>query len=125
MTWTRNVHQMRRLLFDTNGIDSIATPDGLCDALRIALASGDVEILVTHVQLDELVVMADKNASDDQRARRGQRIATLNSLPNVRHIPTAGFVIGIPRASAPLASTTVNSRRRSPAGPRSRKRPAI
>ena len=88
---------MRRLLFDTNGIDAIATLDGLYDALRVALEAGDVEVLVTHVQVDELLVMADKNTSDDQRERRGQLIAMLNGLCNVRHIPTSGFVVGLSR----------------------------
>jgi hypothetical protein len=88
---------MRRLFFDTDAVDAIATLPGLYQELKSVLSSGTTELILTHVQIDQIAVMADKKSTDDQRDKRGRVLALVTSLPNVRIVATAGFVVGLSR----------------------------
>jgi hypothetical protein len=92
-----NEDAIRRLLLDTDALDKIATMPDFADALRGAATDGRVELFITHVQLDQIIVMADKQATKEKRAKRGRLLTLIVAMPNVRYVPTSGIVVGLSR----------------------------
>jgi hypothetical protein len=76
---------MLRVMLDTNIFDRIIETPGLADHLQSLTASDRLDIVVTHVQEDEL---AGIQGTEKRRA--------IQQLPR-RSIPTAAFVLGISR----------------------------
>ena len=79
---------MRRVLFDSNAIDPIADTAGAFEALKAATEAGLLEILYTHVTIDELAAISDLN--------RRQRL-TLLMVDLGRIVPTGAMVLGVSR----------------------------
>ena len=75
-------HQPRRFMLDTNIYDEIVAVPGMSDRLNGLSASGDIIILQTHVQRDEL-----ENISDEQKKAGVLKIA-------VTWVLTSGAVYG-------------------------------
>lgn len=56
---TRTVCAMRRFVLDSNAIDPIADSSGAYEATRTAIDDGKIELLITHVNIDELAAIPD------------------------------------------------------------------
>ena len=76
---------MLRVMLDSNIFDEIIKTPGLAGQLRSLTASGRLDIVVTHVQEDEL---AGIQAAEKRRA--------IQQVPR-RSIPTAVFVLDVSR----------------------------
>jgi predicted nucleic acid-binding protein len=76
---------MLRVMLDTNIFDAIIATPGLVEHLRSLTASDRLDIVVTHVQEDELAGIRD---SEKRRA--------IQQVPR-RSIPTAVFVLDVSR----------------------------
>ncbi|MGW7109301.1 PIN domain-containing protein [Streptomyces xanthophaeus] len=50
---------MRRFVLDSNAIDPIADNVGAYEAARAAIDNGKIELLITHVNIDELAAVPD------------------------------------------------------------------
>ncbi|MET9414711.1 hypothetical protein ABZY03_11090 [Streptomyces klenkii] len=50
---------MRRFVLDSNAIDPIADTPGAYEATRAAIDDGKIELLITHVNIDELAAIPD------------------------------------------------------------------
>lgn len=50
---------MRRVVFDSNAIDPLAVTGGAFEALKEATTSGALEVLYTHITIDELTAIPD------------------------------------------------------------------
>lgn len=88
-----------KLMLDTNVVDELIADDELVGMLRHSVDSGSVEVLITHLQIDEVM-----NTGDNKRAKRGALVQLLAELPAVR-VPTYGFVLDLSRVdNAMLAS---------------------
>jgi hypothetical protein len=79
---------MRRVVLDSNGSDPIADLPGAYEVVRGAVDTGQVEILYTHVNIDELAMIPD----EDRRSRLLLLIADLGKL-----VPTGAFVLNFSR----------------------------
>ncbi|WP_331746642.1 hypothetical protein [Streptomyces sp. NBC_00842] len=79
---------MRRVLFDSNAIDPIAAIEGALEKLQAAVEAGDLDILYTHVTVDELVAIRDLE-------RRGQLMLLMASIGRV--VPTGAAVVDYSR----------------------------
>ncbi|WP_329390315.1 hypothetical protein [Streptomyces sp. NBC_01716] len=75
---------MRRVVFDSNAIDPIADTPGAYEALRGAADRGRLEVLYTHVTIDELSAIPNPE-------RREQLLACMTGLG--RPVPTGAFVL--------------------------------
>ncbi|WP_309029320.1 PIN domain-containing protein [Streptomyces alfalfae] len=51
---------MRRVVFDSNAIDPLAVTEGAFEALKEATTSGSLEVLYTHITIDELTAIPDQ-----------------------------------------------------------------
>lgn len=76
---------MLRVMLDTNIFDRIIETPGLVGQLRSLTASGRLDIVVTHVQEDELA-----RIRDTEKRRAIQRVPR-------RSVPTAVFVLDVSR----------------------------
>jgi hypothetical protein len=76
---------MLRVMLDTNIFDHIIETPGLAGHLRSLTASGRLDIVVTHVQEDELA-----GIHDTERRRAVQQVPR-------RLVPTAVFVLDVSR----------------------------
>ena len=78
-------------MLDTNVIDALMADLDLVSLLRDAVAEGKVELLITHVQIDEVL-----NMGPSKRAKREALIQMLAALP-AKRVPTYGFVLDLSR----------------------------
>lgn len=77
---------MLRVLLDSNAVDPIALDEARYSCIALAIADQWLELIVTHVQTDELAATPD----------REKRTALLQ-LASVANTDTAGFVVGSSR----------------------------
>lgn len=88
-----------KLMVDTNVVDELMADPALVSLLREAVRTGTVELLLTHVQIDEVL-----NMGANKRAKREALVQLLATLP-ARRVPTYGFVLNLSRLdNAMLAS---------------------
>lgn len=80
---------MKRIAFDTNVVDAILASPGLLKAIHQAAASGELILVSSHVQEDELTATPNEE-------RRAKLLALYRALP-VTTVATHGFVIGVSR----------------------------
>ena len=86
-------------MLDTNVVDELVADSTLVSRLREAVGAGVVELLITHVQIDEVL-----NMGPFKRAKREALIQLLTALP-AKRVPTYGFVLDLSRLdNAMLAS---------------------
>lgn len=86
-------------MLDTNVVDELMADPTLVSLLRQAVDAGTVELLITHVQIDEVL-----NIGPNKRAKREALVQMLAALPANR-VPTYGFVLDLSRLdNAMLAS---------------------
>jgi hypothetical protein len=86
-------------MLDTNVIDALLGEHDLVPLLQREVQSGRVELLVTHLQIDEVLAMGQ-----EKRAKRDSLMQFLALLP-ARRVLTYGFVTDLSRVdNAMLAS---------------------
>jgi len=73
----------KRVMIDSNVYDEIVAVPGLTSTLRRLIHEGDLELVVCHVQEDEI-----------QRTPDPAWRETLESVPVSREVPSAVFVLG-------------------------------
>ena len=78
-------------MLDTNVIDELFVDPSLVARLRLAVDDGAVELLITHVQIDEVL-----NMGPAKRAKREALVQVLAALPAHR-VPSYGFVLDLSR----------------------------
>ncbi len=79
---------MRRVLLDSNALDPLLTEIGAYEVLTQAVSSATLEVLYTHVTIDEIAAIPDLQ----------RRQWLLNLLVFLgRPIPTSGNVLGFSR----------------------------
>jgi hypothetical protein len=74
-------------MLDTNVVDELVADSELVSTLQQSVESGRVKLLITHLQIDEVM-----NTGDDKRAKREALVQLLAELPATR-VPTYGFVV--------------------------------
>jgi rRNA-processing protein FCF1 len=79
---------MLRAVLDSNALDPIAKIRGAYEAIERAINDGQVELLITHVTIDELAEVPDT----DLRAR-----LLLFAMALTRLVPTGAFVLDVSR----------------------------
>ncbi|WP_110882009.1 PIN domain-containing protein [Mycolicibacterium vulneris] len=79
---------MRRVVVDSNAIDPLIDIPGAYEAMRSSIEQGQLEVLYTHVNIDELAVVPD----EDRRARLLLALAALGNL-----VPTGARVLDFSR----------------------------
>ena len=82
------VATMRRVVVDSNAMDPLMDLFGAYDAVRAAVDKGDLEILFTHVTVEELAAIPDYE-------RRCRLLIFLIDLG--RLVPTGAFIVGASR----------------------------
>ena len=78
---------MQTMMFDTNEFDRLVDASDAYERLMALLLEREIELLVTHVQRDEIVVIQDTT--------KKSRLLALLGL--ARMIPTRGIVLGVSR----------------------------
>jgi predicted nucleic acid-binding protein len=79
---------VRRIVMDANAIDPLADFPGAYEAMRPAVDQGQLEVLYTHITIDELSAVPD----EDRRARLLLLLVDLGHL-----IPTGARVLSYSR----------------------------
>ena len=79
---------MRRAVLDSNAVDPLVDLPGAYEALRAALDAGRVELLFTHVNIDELAAVPDLD-------RRSRLLLTLVDIG--RLVPTGACALDVSR----------------------------
>jgi rRNA-processing protein FCF1 len=79
---------MRRVVLDSNAVDPIADTPGAYEAMRAAVDSGHLELLYTHVNINELTRVPDEH-------RRAQLVLILVALG--RLVPTGSTAVDFSR----------------------------
>lgn len=77
---------MRRAVLDSNAVDPIAELPGAYEVVRTAIDEGRLDVLFTHVTVDEVNAISDAD-------RRGRLLRVLSGLG--RHVPTGAFIVGV------------------------------
>jgi hypothetical protein len=80
-----------KLMLDTNVADELIRDTDLVTILQQGVIAGSVELLITHVQIDEVM-----NTGDSKRAKREALVQLLAELP-ARRVPTYGSVFDLSR----------------------------
>ena len=80
---------MKRIAFDSNVLDAILASPRLVQAIQRAATAGELLLVSTHVQEDELAATPDEE-------RRASLLALYRALP-ITTVATYGFVIGVSR----------------------------
>lgn len=93
-----------KLMLDTNIADDLLVRLLLLPTLRAAVDSGRVELLVTHLQIDEVMEIPDSRSE-----RRDALVNVLASLP-ARRVDTYGDVMGRTRMGHGMMASTEHSR---------------
>lgn len=88
-----------KLMLDTNVVDELMADNDLVELLRAAVGAGSIELLLTHVQIDEVL-----NMGPAKRAKREHLVQLLASLP-ARRVPTYGFVLDLSRLDNAILAT--------------------
>ncbi len=81
---------MRRVLLDSNALDPLMYVPGAFELLRDAVESGELEILVTHVTIDEMAATPDLD-------KRQWLLVLLFALG--RMIDTSGAIVDFSRVN--------------------------
>jgi hypothetical protein len=81
---------MRRAVLDSNAVDPLIDLPGAYEAVRAGVDAGRVELLFTHVNIDELAAVPDL----DRRARLLLVLAAVGRL-----VPTGAFAADFSRLS--------------------------
>jgi hypothetical protein len=81
-----------RFMLDTNIADQLAEDDGLREALRQAVGGGRLQLLVTHVQVDELLNTPDVPDLDLPAGERARRLLHALLGAGVRAVPSAAVL---------------------------------
>ncbi|XVQ86471.1 hypothetical protein ACQP2K_03280 [Microbispora siamensis] len=79
---------MLRVVLDSNAVDPLIDIPGAVESVRSAIDRGELEVLYTHVTIDELATTPDL----DRRQRLILVIAEIGTL-----VPTGGFALGFSR----------------------------
>jgi predicted nucleic acid-binding protein len=79
---------MRRAVLDSNAVDPLLDLPGAYEAVLTALDAGRVELLFTHVNIDELAAVPDLD-------RRSRLLLTLVDIG--RLVPTGAFALDVSR----------------------------
>ncbi len=79
---------MRRVVVDANAIDPIVNRPGAHEVMRSAVDQGQLEVLFTHITIEELAATPD----EDRRSRLLLLLVDLGRL-----IPTGALVLGFSR----------------------------
>jgi len=79
---------MRRAVLDSNAVDPLIDRPGAYEAVRAALDAGRVELLFTHVNIDELAAVPELD-------RRSRLLLTLIDIG--RLVPTGAFALDVSR----------------------------
>jgi hypothetical protein len=79
---------MRRAVVDSNAIDPLIDLPGAYEAVRAAVDTGQLELLYTHVNIDELAATQDPE-------RRSHLLLVLVDLG--RLVPTGAFALDVSR----------------------------
>lgn len=79
---------MRRVVFDSNAIDAIVDTPGAYEVLRGAIDRAELEVLYTHITIDELSAISDLD-------RRRLLLTCLTGLG--QQVPTGAFVLDYSR----------------------------
>lgn len=87
--WVRS-SAMRRVVFDSNAVDPLADRTGAFEVVEAAVQRGALEVLYTHVTIDELVEIPDL----DRRATLVLLLAAVGRL-----VPTGTAAVGFSRAN--------------------------
>jgi len=74
-------------MLDTNIVDQLAEDRALVAKLGHAVRAGNLRLLLTHLQIDEVLEM-----KAEKRAKRASLLQVLTSLPAER-VPTYGFLL--------------------------------
>ena len=90
-------------MLDTNVVDELMADTALVSLLREATDAGSVELLITHVQIDEVL-----NRGPNKRARREALLQMLAALPANR-VPTYGFVLDLSRLDNAMRSSEAHA----------------
>jgi predicted nucleic acid-binding protein len=79
---------MRRTVLDSNAVDPLIDLSGAYESVRAALDAGQVELLFTHVNIDELAAVPDVD----------RRFRLLLTVVNIgRLVPTGAFALDVSR----------------------------
>jgi len=81
---------MRRVVFDSNAVDPLADRSGAFEAVQAAVQSGALEVLYTHVTIDELVEIPDVD-------RRATLVLLLTAVG--RLVPTGTAAVDFSRVN--------------------------
>jgi rRNA-processing protein FCF1 len=79
-----------RILLDTHVVDALSADVGLLEQLRTAVEQGHLSVMITHLQIDEVIAIPENH---ERAAHREALVNVLAQLPAER-IPTYGFVVG-------------------------------
>jgi predicted nucleic acid-binding protein len=79
---------MRRVVFDSNAIDPLIDVPGAYETMRSAVDQGQLEVLFTHITIEELAATPD----EDRRSRLLLQLVALGHL-----VPTGALVLGYSR----------------------------
>jgi predicted nucleic acid-binding protein len=79
---------MRRAVLDSNAVDPLVDLPGAYEAVRAGLDAGEVELLFTHVNIDELAAVPDWD-------RRSRLLLVLVDIG--RLVPTGAFALDYSR----------------------------
>lgn len=80
-----SVEVPEKYLIDTNIHDKLADDAEALELARKLVEAGTIELLTTHVQVDEIMGVSDT-----------ERVSKLVTVP-ARRVPTYGFVLGVSR----------------------------
>jgi hypothetical protein len=80
-----------KLMLDTNVIDALMADQELVSLLRSAVDNSTLELLITHVQIDEVM-----NTGSAKRAKREALVQMLATLP-AKRVPTYGVIPDLSR----------------------------
>jgi hypothetical protein len=76
-------------MLDTNAVDVLSATDGLSEALRPLVEAGELDILWTHITIDELLDITHDAELRNRLVNTGAQLA--------RVVDTVGFVLGVSR----------------------------
>jgi hypothetical protein len=91
---------MRRVVLDSNAVDPLIDLPGAYEAVRAAIDCGRLDVLYTHVTIDELAATRDPD-------RRSRLLATVRSLG--RLVPTGAFILDVSRLGLARLSDDVEA----------------
>jgi hypothetical protein len=91
---------MRRVVLDSNAVDPLIDLAGAYRAVRAAVDGGRLDVLYTHVTIDELTATRDPD-------RRSRLLSTVQDLG--RLVPTGVFALGVSRLGLARLSDDVEA----------------